>query len=177
MKNLLTTIVLTFSVVFLSFFYRDYEGFLDTKTLFSNAKGFLFSEDSSKLITFSENQPPYYKKRSVTLGGVVITADIADSDVLRAQGLSGRAELAHGQGMLFIFDTLGTHGFWMKEMEFAIDLLWIDEHKVVIDYIKQFEPKTYPKVYYPNKVALYVLELPSGFIDAHNIKIGEQLEF
>src|SRR3989338_5410577 len=47
------------------------------------------------------------------------------------KGLSGREKLTDDQGMLFIFDRPGNYGFWMKEIKFDLDLIWIKENKII----------------------------------------------
>ena len=62
---------------------------------------------------------------------VRISVDIVDTPALRARGLSGRADLPESQGMLFLFETPGSQVFWMKDMHFEIDILWIRDAKLV----------------------------------------------
>ncbi len=118
-----------------------------------------------------------YQKVAIKFQNAEIIADIADTQTKRELGLSGRRELVEGGGMLFVFDETANHGFWMKDMKFPIDILWIDENKQIIDSISNWATSTYPKISYPKQKAKYVLELPAGFIDAHKIKLGEFLEF
>ena len=65
-----------------------------------------------------------------------VRAFIADSDVERKRGLSGRPNLVDGTGMLFVFKESGEHGIWMKDMRFPIDILWLDERLRVV-FIKE----------------------------------------
>src|SRR3989344_5288383 len=69
------------------------------------------------------------KKLSISFGGVSLVTDVADTPELRQLGLSGKKSLEKDSGMLFVFDTTGIYGFWMKEMAFPIDVIWIDEKK------------------------------------------------
>ena len=56
--------------------------------------------------------------RTISIGGTVIYVDVADTEVLREQGLSGRLNLPEGRGMLFVFENDDTWGIWMKDMLF-----------------------------------------------------------
>ena len=106
-----------------------------------------------------------------------ISVYIADSPAERTKGLSDREDLPENRGMLFVFDNDGKHGIWMKDMKFNIDAVWLDENKYVVDVNKNLMPSSYPKNYRPKTNARYILELPSGQVDARNITIGTQLSF
>jgi hypothetical protein len=62
---------------------------------------------------------------------VRVSVDVVDTPALRARGLSGRASLAPEEGMLFLFETPSIQSFWMKEMRFPIDILWIRDGRIV----------------------------------------------
>ena len=109
---------------------------------------------------------------SVSVGSTTISVEVADTQRERAQGLSGRAELALGHGMLFVFEREGEWGIWMKDMHFPIDILWADNEGRVITIEKNISPDTYPKVFYPRGSALYVLEVPAGYTMAHGVVEG-----
>jgi uncharacterized protein len=59
------------------------------------------------------------------------SVDVVATPALRARGLSGRADLAEGQGMLFLFEAAAIQSFWMKDMRFEIDILWIRDGRIV----------------------------------------------
>lgn len=113
----------------------------------------------------------------VKINDTIIEVDIASSDVERARGLSGRVSLGANSGMLFVFDGPGKNMFWMKDMNFPIDIIWLDENKKII-YIKEnLSPKTYPEVFGPEVPSMYVLEVNSNFTKKYNIKIGDIANF
>lgn len=111
----------------------------------------------------------------IKVGETAVRVDVADTDSERRQGLSGREELEDGNGLLFVFDRAGVYGFWMKDMNFAIDVIWIGEDKKVVGIEKGVEPSTYPTIFYPPSEVLYVLEVPATFSDATNINVGQSL--
>ncbi len=111
----------------------------------------------------------------IKIGETSIKVDVADTDSERRQGLSGRGELEEGEGLLFVFERVGTYGFWMKDMNFAIDIIWIGEDKKVVGIERSVEPSTYPTIFYPPSEVLYVLEVPATFSDATNINVGQSL--
>src|SRR3989338_5042145 len=67
----------------------------------------------------------------IRISNVKIKAELADTPEKRALGLSGRETLGNDEGMLFVFDEPNTRQFWMKNMNFALDIIWIDENKKV----------------------------------------------
>lgn len=112
----------------------------------------------------------------IEVGGVRVTVEVADTDALRVQGLSGRTALPEGSGMLFVFERDDAWGIWMKDMRFAIDILWADKDGVVTTIIASISPDTYPQVFSPALPARYVLELPAGFAAKHGIAKGAQIK-
>mgnify|MGYP001568095727 FL=1 len=114
--------------------------------------------------------------RTVTAGNISVAVDVADTEVLREQGLSGRSDLPSGRGMLFVFESDGLWGIWMKDMQFPIDIVWAGADGKVITVADNVAPETYPKVFSPSAPARYVLELPAGFAAAHGVIEGSKLE-
>lgn len=110
--------------------------------------------------------------KQIEINDVVINVEVADTDAERAQGLSGRESLKEGEGLLFIFEKEGFYGFWMKDMNFPIDIAWINKDKKIIHIENGVSPETYPKVFQPTEKSLYVLEVPAGFFAGHNINLG-----
>lgn len=109
----------------------------------------------------------------VEIGGASVNVEVADTPKSLAKGLSGRKTLADASGMLFVFDRSDFHGIWMKDMNFPIDIVWMDEDFRITGVEKAVSPGTFPRIFYPNQAIRYVLELPAGFIDEHRIDIGE----
>ncbi len=108
-----------------------------------------------------------------------IYTELAVTDYKRAQGLSEKNSLKNGEGMLFVFEKESQHIMWMKDMDFAIDIIWINNGKVV-DIAPSVEPE--PEVsldkikkYIPRLGAKVVLEVPAGFAMANKWKIGDEV--
>ena len=100
---------------------------------------------------------------------------VADTSKKHALGLSGREKLDTGHGMLFVFEMSGNHSFWMKDMNFAIDILWINEHNEIIHILEHVAPETYPTVFTSPEEALYVLEFPAGTVAETGIKLDDKI--
>jgi uncharacterized protein len=107
----------------------------------------------------------------------IVNAMIADTDRTREHGLSDRESLATDAGLLFIFPNVSTSGFWMKDMHFALDIVWINEQKQVIGIDANISPDTYPDVFMPPAPIKYVLELNAGKAADFDIEKGVQLVF
>lgn len=112
----------------------------------------------------------------VSIGGEEIAVIVADTQDARAKGLSGHNGLGPNEGMLFNFQKPGIYGFWMKDMQFPIDIIWLDENKRVVDSWENATPESYPQIYTPHASSQFVLEVPSGFYLKHNLKIGDKLK-
>lgn len=92
-----------------------------------------------------------------------INIEIVNDEKSRIQGLSGRANIKNNQGMLFEFDDESSqHCFWMKDMLFSIDIVWLNSLKQVVYIKNDVSPDTFPKSYCPGEPAQYVLEVGAG---------------
>ena len=124
--------------------------------------------------------------REVCLRDVCVRAEIADTPDKREKGLMFRQDLAEDQGMLFIFKEEARHGFWMKNVNFPLDIIWMDKYKRIVDIKPNLKPcqearepfdgghieKSCASFFSADK-ALYVLEVNSGFAAKHKIKLGD----
>src|SRR3989344_9410884 len=115
--------------------------------------------------------------RYVKMAGQRIKVDLASTPGEQGQGLSGRAPLKEDEGMLFVFERPGKYSFWMKDMNFPIDIIWLDEYKKVIYIKKDARPELFPESYGPETNSKYVLEVVSGFSEKNNLQVGDRVEF
>ncbi len=95
------------------------------------------------------------------------------------RGLQGRGSLADNHGMLFAFTSDGYQRFWMKEMKFAIDIIWIDNQHRIVSIVSSCPPCVQDPcaIYVPSQKARYVLEVPAGFALKHHWKEGDTFQF
>ena len=120
-------------------------------------------------------KPPVKEHGFVEIGGRLLLVEIADTQEERARGLSRREKLEEGWGMLFVFEKAGIYSFWMYEMLFPLDIIWINEKGEIVYIVEKAEPcksLIECKPYTPDKPALYVLEVNAGFTEQNNITIG-----
>jgi uncharacterized membrane protein (UPF0127 family) len=114
--------------------------------------------------------------RTIQLGGKTLRVSIADTEAKREQGLSGRAGLASDEGMFFVFSTDDKYGFWMKDMRFPIDIVWLASDGSVVYIVRNAAPESYPTSFVPNTPARYVVELPAGWANANHLAIGDKAQ-
>lgn len=119
---------------------------------------------------------PLNKEVKLSLGGHEVLATVADTPASRTQGLSDTKSLGKNKGMLFIFDEPEYYGFWMKDMLYSIDIIWLDDRRVVVDVWENASPSSYPVVRKPSNRAKYVLEVNAGFVKENMLKAGDKLE-
>lgn len=130
----------------------------NVQTLFSHMR----EERSSPTVTFAN--------------GTTVSVEIADTQAERVQGLSGHASLAQDEGMLFLHDEKQIQGFWMKDMLFAIDIIWIDGNTVV-GFQEDAQPETPTRTIYYSPVPINrVLEVQAGFVARNEVKVGDVLD-
>ncbi len=117
------------------------------------------------------------KNKILIINNKVINIEIADDFRERVQGLSGRDSLCDDCGLLFLFDNKDKHSFWMKDMKFSIDIIWIDDDKIVyiVENALLSNGDNIPS-YIPMAEADKVLEVNNGFIKENNIKLGDKVE-
>lgn len=113
----------------------------------------------------------------VSVNGHNYLAQIAKTDQERERGLSDRESLGAGQGMLFVFDKPDAYGFWMKDMKFPLDIIWINGNTVV-DIKSNLPPEGHSPalIYKPQAPADYVLEINQGEVEKNGFKIGDKVE-
>lgn len=126
----------------------------------------------------SDKLPAIEKTRTtVKINDVSIEAEIADTPATRTSGLSFREELTDDQGMLFVFDKADYHSFWMKDMNFPIDIIWIHDNHIV-DLTKNIPPEKDKDltIYKPKNPVKLVLEVNAGFSEKNSFKIGDSVK-
>lgn len=112
----------------------------------------------------------------VTLNNQRFDLSVAQTEAERAQGLSGTASLAQNTGKFFVFERPDMYGFWMKDMNYAIDIIWFDGDLKIVGIAQNTTPETYPKVFYPNQNALYTLEIMAGEAEKLNLGFGQSAQ-
>ncbi len=121
-----------------------------------------------------------YQQVSVTVNGVKLVADVAATETQRTKGLAVKDHLNENESMLFVFPSESNQAFWMKDMKFPIDIIWMNANKTVVHVEHSLDPCPaigYCKTYSPGANSLYVLETVAGFADRHGVTNGIKMEF
>lgn len=113
----------------------------------------------------------------VKIGDEIINVRLAATEAERNRGLSDTPGLSDNEGMLFIFEKPDFYGFWMKDMLFSIDIVWVSEDLEAVHIEKALSPETFPKIFQPKERALYALEVKSGLTEKLGLELGDKLEF
>jgi len=142
---------------------------------------FLFFNEKEKNISQIKQEESI---KYVKIGEKTIKVEVADTAELQEKGLSGRKYLGEDEGMLFVFKNYDKYPFWMKNMNFAIDIIWLapqeaglDQNLKVVDIKKDALLESYPESFFPSENAKYVLEVPAGFSEKNNLKVGDSASF
>lgn len=110
----------------------------------------------------------------VVFGADTVRAEIASTSGQREQGLMYREEVPPGTGMLFVFDDEAVRSFWMKNTYVPLDIAYLDSSMRIVD-IKRMEPRT-EELYESSDPAMFALEVPRGWFEAHGIAEGDEAE-
>ena len=111
---------------------------------------------------------------------IPIEAEVVITNEEQRMGLGNRFSLPEGQGMLFVYDRPGSRVFWMKRMNFSIDIIWFLGNKAVkfeenIPFPEHSTPDDYLERYGHGVTSDMVLELPAGYIKKHRLSLGDTL--
>ena len=121
-----------------------------------------------------------YRQVNVEVNGLILVADVAATDEQKTKGLAVKNSLAENEAMLFVFDNEAQHTFWMKNMKFPIDIIWIGSDKRVVHIEHNLQPcssELLCPTYKPVADSLYVLETVAGFAERHGITKGTPVDF
>jgi len=120
--------------------------------------------------------PPSFAVDQVRVGNATFAVELATTTAEQEQGLSFRKNLAEESGLLFIFNP-GIQNFWMKDMNFPIDIIWIANNKVV-GFVQDAAPEPGTPL---QGLAIYtspddvnqVLEVNAGTVAQDDITVGD----
>jgi len=128
----------------------------------------------------TRNDEPQYADGSIKLAGREISMELAQTPADQSRGLSSRDAIEENQGMLFPFEVPFFPVFWMKDMRFSIDMIWIKGDEVV-DISADVAPEpgvadSQLRTYSPKVPADRVLEVKTGWASRNGLKIGDKVE-
>lgn len=122
--------------------------------------------------------PNFGSVKTTTINNQKYFIEVANNDKSRQIGLSNRGKLDENKGMLFIFDKKGKYSFWMKNTLIPLDIIFIENNKIVY-IVKNAKPEKETKgalpIYTTPNEADLVLELNAGQVDKHKFKNGDKV--
>lgn len=118
----------------------------------------------------------------VTINDISVPVQVVDTEIKRREGLSNKPPLEEGHGMLFVFPNENVRGgFWMKEMYFDIDIIWINDGEIsqIHENVPAPENPNAPAhelpLYIPNDPYDFVLEMNAGSANKYGFEVGDQV--
>lgn len=141
-------------------------------------------DNASKLFSTIQKQNKQVEEKSIVkVGNSRFEVEIAKTPEERKVGLSKHLSLAEGRGMLFVLDVENAPqpAFWMKGMSFPIDIIWIDDERVIqitpdVPTVPADLPERRIPTYKPSRPVDYVLEINAGEASKKGIKVGDAVE-
>jgi uncharacterized membrane protein (UPF0127 family) len=110
------------------------------------------------------------EKTLLTVGGKLLTVEVASTPEEKSKGLSGREEVADGTGMLFVYSAEDDLSFWMKDTLVPLSIAFIGADKKIRKFGNMAEPLVLDSVRGRGK---YALEVPLGWFDENGVKVGD----
>lgn len=115
-------------------------------------------------------------KNFLQVGSNFLTVEIASNAKTWEKGLSGHQPLAENTGMYFVFPQLHIPLFWMKDMTFPIDIIWLKDDTIADFTLNAAVPEgSNLPTYSPHSPVNRVLEVPAGYVENHGLKIGDSV--
>jgi uncharacterized membrane protein (UPF0127 family) len=130
----------------------------------------------TKEITFKKEGELILKKAATDSLIKRLDIEIAETEYETQTGLMYRHRMEDNQAMLFVFENEQPRSFYMKNTEFSLDIIYINNKKEIVSIQKNATP--YNEVSLPsNAPALYVLEINGGLSDSWGIETGDFIEW
>ncbi len=111
----------------------------------------------------------------IVIGPTTVAASVADSLPERIKGLSDTPYLPEGLVKLFAFGAAGSHSIWMKDMQYPLDIIWVDKEGSITHIEENISPETFPESFSSPTPAWYVIEANAGFVASNNITKTDQV--
>jgi len=123
-----------------------------------------------------------WKKTQIKIGDKNYEIFVTETDEDKNKGLSVFENIKDTQGMIFEFTEEDFHSFWMKDMKFDIDMIFLDKNKKVIKIFENVTKETYKndkdfQIFMPALKSKYVIEIKSGEVKKNLLKEGDVIIF
>ena len=109
--------------------------------------------------------------KNILVKNIPVKVEVVSSKEKIEKGLAGRANLPAGRGMLFLMPDSGYQRFWMKGMQFPIDIIWISGSRIA-GCEKNILPQD-ERIFASPEPSSSVLEVPEGFCDQNAVSVND----
>lgn len=116
-------------------------------------------------------------KSELLINGEKIKVEVALEPEHKMKGLSDRKSLGKDNGMLFLYSDYDKHSFWMKDMLFDLDFIWIKDN-IIVDITKNVKADSgIFNIYQPKQDVNKVLEVNAGTAEKNGWQVGDEIIF
>lgn len=126
-----------------------------------------------------DNKLPFAKTPAVKINNQTFRLYIADSAQKKEVGLSDKTSMPQDYGMLFQFEKPDYYSFWMRDMKFPIDIIFLKDNRIVTIHSSTQPPKSKDDslaIYKPEEPANAVFEINAGLAQKYGFKKGDELK-
>lgn len=122
----------------------------------------------------------HWSEATVVVGGQTVPVLLADTYFHRLEGWSNKDSMGKYGGMLFLFPSRDQHTMVMRKMRFPLDIVWLNGVSIV-DIAPNISPDPAGREadltpYAARLPSTAVLELPAGFSQKFNLKVGDKVK-
>ncbi len=134
------------------------------------------NKNLTKEVTFTKEGELTLKKATNDSIVAILDIEFANTEYETQTGLMYRRSMQNDRGMLFIFENEIRRSFYMKNTEFALDIIFINSDHEIVSIQKNAKP--FDKSSLPSDApAKYVLEINAGLSDQWGLEVGDLIEF
>lgn len=105
----------------------------------------------------------------------VVDVRVADTYEKRYTGLSNTESLDEDEGMWFVHDEEGEHAYVMRNMDFPIDIIFVDADGVITEIHSAPVEEDQSDLTRYAGVGKYVLEVRMGYANDNGIEVGDRV--
>ncbi len=182
-KKIITIIIVLVAVFLFSMIYwrgSDPHSYYSYWTQYPFLENFFVCDTcltSNKALFATSSETVRGSKGEIIIGRESVLVEIAKTNQDRVGGLSNRSFLDKKTGMLFVFDKIDYHSFWMKDMLIYLDIIFIDQNWQIVAIERNLSPDSFPKTFGGEVKSKYVLEINAGEANLYKFKVGDRIIF
>jgi uncharacterized membrane protein (UPF0127 family) len=128
------------------------------------------------IVGLAATRPSELPRPRAEVKGAILQLEVAREADAQARGLSSHASLEQHQAMLFPrLDGREQQCFWMHDMTFPIDILWLNDDARIVQIQEHFAPESYPQTVCGPTGTAHALELRAGAVDHFEFERGDHV--